>query len=366
MLIAAAGAFVPMNAAAEGDLDYGRDRLERALPQEASSGLEDIGITPDNSGAAALTLTDALDYVWQELCKHAAKPLKLLAALCGVVLLCALSDTAAETGTGSGSTGGGSLKTVFSVVGVLAGAGMAITSVSEVLNETLGLLSGAASFMLAFIPIFTGIAAVLGHTASAAAVNATALAATQLFSQLAVRFLAPLCGTILGLSVTGAVNPQLNLARLGEVIKKCVMWVLVLMMTIFMSILSAQTFVANAADSAFIRTAKLVVSSGVPIVGGTIAEAVNTVQGGLVMLKSSVGTYGLVAVAVIVLPALAKVGCYRFAMLCAEAFADVFGLKELSALFKSCGAVMSIVLAVVSCFLLLNTIAVIILLSVTQ
>lgn len=340
------------------EYDFGQDRMEEALPEEARQALTDSGITPDNGGVLGLSFSGVLKQLWELAKRRAGGPLKLLSALCGVVLLCALSDSMTD---GSGS----SLKGTYSAVAVLAGAGIATAAMSTVIRDTLSLLTDAASFMLTFIPIFTAVAAVLGHITAASAVNAATLAATQLFSQLAVNFLAPFCGVIMGLSVTGAIHPQLDLSRLAELIKKAVIWSLSLIMTIFMSILSAQTFVANASDNALLRTAKFMVSSGVPIVGGTISDAVNTVQGGLVLLKSSIGTYGLIAAAVIILPTLITAVGYKLAVTAAEAMSGMFGLSELTALFKSCGAVMSIILAVISCFLLLNTIAVVILLAMT-
>lgn len=335
--------------------DYGREQLEAAVPETAAEILADGGITPENGGALSLSFTGVLSFIWDMIKDRAVKPLKLLVSLCGVVLLCAMANSIADTGTSG-------LKGAFSAVGVLAGAGIAVTAVWEVLNETLTMLSGAANFILVFIPVFTAVTAVLGHALSATAVNAASLAATQLFSQLAVNFLAPMCGAIMGLSVTGAIHPQLNLAKLGEIIKKFVVWGLTLIMTVFMSILSAQTIVAASSDNTFIRTAKFMVSSGVPIVGGTISDAVNTVQGSLELLKGSIGTYGIIAAAAIILPTLITVGCYKLSMMCARSAGEIFGLKELSELFKSCESVMAIILAVQVCFLILNTFAVIILL----
>ena len=135
-------------------------------------------------------------------------------------------------------------------------------------------------------------------------------------------------------------------------------------MTIFMSILSAQTFVSNSADSVLIRTAKFAVSNGVPIVGGTISDAVNTVHASLSLMHSSIGTFGIVAALAMFLPTLISVVCYRMALSLAEALSEVFGVKELTALFKASGAVMAIIMAVIVCFLLLNTISAVIMLVI--
>ena len=333
------------SARAEGSGEYGdiNSALSDAVPPEASEILEGGGITPDNNGAAALSFGGVLEFLRDMLMDRLTEPLRLFASLCGVVILCALSRSSADGA-------GGNMSGVFSAVGVLAGAGMTTAAISGALRDTLDVLSAASEFMLVFVPVFAGVIAAMGKAA-------------QFFSQISVNFLTPVCGTVMGLSVTGAVHPEMSTDKLGELIRKAAVWGLSLLMTVFMSVLSAQTFVTNSADNVLIRTAKFAVSSGVPIVGGTISDAVNTVHASLSLMHSSIGTYGIAAGIVILLPSLISVVCYRFALTAAEAVSEVFGVKELSTLFRACGAVMSIIMAVIVCFLLLNTISAVIMLA---
>ncbi len=327
-----------------------------AVPPEASEILDSAGITPENNGAASLSIEGVLNWLWEQCTDRLTRPVQLLAALCGIVLLCAL---ARSFGDGSGNMSG-----VFAAVGVLAGAGMTAAAISDALSGTLEVLRSASEFMMVFVPLYAGVIAVMGKAAAAAAVNTVTLGAAQLFSQLAVIFLTPVCGTVMGISVTGAIHPELNISKLAELIKKASVWGLSLLMTVFMSILSAQTFVRNAADSVLIRTAKFAVSNGVPIVGGTISDAVNTVSAGLSLLHSGIGTYGIIAALVMIIPPLITVALYRAALSAAEAIGGVFGIKELSELFRAAGWVMSIIMAVLVCFLLLNTISAVIMLAI--
>lgn len=341
-------------AAAPDEFDYGRDRLESALPDDVLDYLESEQITPETP--RVFSFTETLGGLLELLRSKATGPLRMLCGLCGVVLFCALAESIADTGN---------LKGVFSVVGVLCGAGIAAAAMYDVLGNSLTAISAAANFMLVFIPVLTGISAALGHTLTAAAVNSAILGCTQLFSQLAANFLAPLCGAILGVSTAGAVHPQLKLDKLGELIKKFVMWGLTLVMTVFMGVLSLQTAVSAASDNAAIKTAKFMVSQGVPIIGGTVSDAVNTLRSGLGILKSGVGVYGIIAAAVIIVPVLASLLCYWIATALAEALAEMFGLKELTALLKSCGAVVTIITAITFSVLIINTVAAIITLCMT-
>lgn len=342
--------------AAAAEYDFGTDEIHSALPDEVQSELDKSGITPDNSGAGNLSFQGVLKELWELVRSCAVKPFKLFCSLFGVTILCVLAQQLTEQS---------SLKGVFTAVGALCGAGIAAVAVGEVLDETLVVLSQAADFMLVFIPAFTGIAAALGHVSSASAVNSAVLAATQLFSQIAANYLAPLCAVILGVSAAGAADSELKLERIGGFVKKAVVWGLTLIMTIFTSVLSVQTVVTSAADNSAIKAAKFVVSQGVPFVGGTISDSVNMVSGGLSMLKGSVGTYGIIGAAVVLVPAVASLFCYLIALSVSEYAAEVFGQKELAGLYKSCCSVMSIVIAVTVCFLVLNVMAVFIMLLIT-
>lgn len=354
VLLAVTAMFFCGTTAAAENFDYGREELESALPDDALDILESAEITPESP--KTFSFSEALGSLWELLKSKASRPFRMLCGLCGVVLFCALAENIASEGQ---------LKGVFSAAGVLCGAGIAASAIYEMLNSSLAAISTAANFMLVFIPVLTGISAALGHTLTAAAVNSAILGCTQLFSQLAANFIAPFCGAILGLSTAGAVHPQMKLDKLGELIKKLVMWGLMLVMTVFMGVLSLQTAVTAASDNAAIKAAKFVVSQGVPIVGGTVSDAVNTLQGGLGILKSSVGVYGIIAAAVVILPVLASLICYKAAAVISQSMAEMFGLKELASLLKSCGAVVTIIMAITFCVLLLNTIAAAITLSMT-
>ena len=327
------------------EFDYGKETLISALPEDTLEELESAGITPDNP--KAFSFTDALGSLWELIKAKATSPLRMLCGLCGVVLFCALAENIAGQGAGNG---------IVSAVGVLCGAGIAAGAVYEMLNNSLTAISAAANFMLVFIPVLTGISAAMGATLTATAVNSAILGVTQVFSQIAANFIAPFCGAILGLSTAGAVHPQLKLGKLSDGVKKIIMWTLTLLMTVFMGVLSLQTAISAASDNAAIKAAKFVVSQGVPIVGGTVSDAVNTLQSGLGILKSSIGVYGMTAAAALILPVLASLLCYKIAAALSQTLAEMFDLKPLAELLKSCNGIITIVMAITFSVLLLNII----------
>lgn len=339
------------------DIDFANNQLYEAVTDEARDFLDENGITPENNAAAKLSFMGVFEDIRNLFADKIKQPLIVLGAFFGAIMICALGSEIAPDN---------SLKGVVCAVGALCGAGICASSICGIINETLTVLSALANFMIIFIPSFAGIAAALGYIGTASAVNSAVIAASQLFSQICVNLLAPLCGTILGLSIAGAVHPELKIDKIGEVVKKFTIWGLSLIMTIFMGVLSVQTAVTSSSDGTAIKAAKFLVSQGVPIVGGTISDAVGTVGNGLEILKSSVGTYGIIAAAAIILPIIASVACYLAVFSAAQAAAEMFDIKPLAALAKSCAQIMSIILAVCACFLLLNFISSVLLLAMTR
>ncbi|MDE6728548.1 MAG: hypothetical protein K2J80_11520, partial [Oscillospiraceae bacterium] len=141
-------------------VEYGRDELESALPDDVREYLDSDGVTPESP--KTFSFSEALGGFLEILKDKAGKPLRMLCGLCGVVLFCALTESIADTGN---------LKGVFSAVGVLCGAGIAAAAMYDLLESSLTAIGAAANFMLVFIPVLTGISAALGPTLTAAAVN---------------------------------------------------------------------------------------------------------------------------------------------------------------------------------------------------
>lgn len=343
--------FMAMPVRAE-EYDYGQDELLHALPGEVADELAESGITPDNSGALGLSVGGVLDWLWQLFREEVTAPLRMLAALCGVALLCAVTEALRD------SSGSSQAVNAFGIVGVLAGAGMMCAYVTQCVVRTGETLQAGGAFLLTFVPVFAGIMAVTGQLSTATAFNAVVLVASQVFSQLMITVLMPMTSSILGISVAGAVNPDLNIERVAELVKKIIIWAMGLLITVFVGLLSIQSFVTSSADSLTMKATKFAVSSSVPIVGGAVSDALGTVKGSLGLLKSSTGTFGIVAAVALLVPNLLSVLCYKIALAAAAAVSELFGVKPLAALARSGESVMTIIFAMLFSFALLAVVSV--------
>ena len=346
LLIAAVMLAVPCGA------QFGTDELYGAVPEEVRDVLDDSGISP-TGGSESVSLTDILGYIAELVTENIGKPLKMFASVLAVVLLSALL---------SGISGAAAGK-VYTLVTSAASAVIISLYLGDIIGTARTAFSAASDFMLVYVPVIAGVTAVGGHQASAALFSTLTLTAIQILARLTSAVIIPLTSCIIGITAAGSVDPELNLDRLSEGIKKFVVWGLGLIMTLFLGILSVQSIITASADNAAMKTLKFAVSSAVPIVGGAVSEAMSTVSGSISLLKSGIGGFGIAAGACLLAPQVIAVLCCKFALFAAGVVSDLFGSSETGKMIRSGENAMTVILAALSCFFVFITVSSAILLA---
>ena len=231
--------------------------------------------------------------------------------------------------------------------GVLTVALISARSLWSVINASVSALKGCSAFMLSFTPAFAGIVTVSGMAATAVKSSALLIAAAQGLSMLCSYFILPLIGGYLAVSICSGVSPFLNGIEIAGAIKKAAMFAEGLILAVFTGVMSIQTAVNSAADTVSLRTAKFLLGSGVPVAGTALSEAASTVISGIKLLKSTVGIWGVVAVAVIMLPILCELISWRLVLNFVSAVSQMLGGNSISSLLKSADTVLSLLVGLI-------------------
>ena len=328
---------------AEEEYDFGGIEINDALPENADEKLDELGVSVENGGAN-LTSENIFEKIWDLICENISSPVKILVSVIVVIILCNIIESLSlgENGT--------KIPEAFNTVGILACSGIICTGFGSVISASKTAAQGLYSFLSVYIPAFGGIMAANGQTAAASAYCGIITVAVELFSQTFNLIVIPLTSCIMGISVAGSVNPDLKINSFANMTKKAVNWILAFVMTVFAGLLSVQGFVGAAADSASMRAVKFTVSGAVPIVGGAVSDALLAVKGSIGVIKASTGSFGIIASAVVILPALISLWLYRLILMLLSAVSDGFGTSQLTPLLKSAESVVAILMAVIVCF----------------
>lgn len=162
-------------------------------------------------------------------------------------------------------------------------------------------------------------------SASAAAGSITAAGAKQVgtvfFLDLLItavnRLLLPLLHVYIGTLAAGAMLQGKNLNGLAALMKKIMIWILSGILLLFSGYTAVTGILAGSADAASVKALKVTISAMLPVVGGVVSDASETVLVGAQMLRNTAGVYGMIVVTGICLLPFLKVGVQYLLYKCA-------------------------------------------------
>lgn len=316
----------------------GAGELENALPEDTRQWMAENGLDPsDSNWVNKLTAKGVFGHLWDFVTGGASAPLKAGAAIIGIILISAAFPVIA--------TDGKSFEPACQAAAVATALTVAFP-VWETVTAAVGAIKGCGTFMLSFIPVFAVIVSVSGAAVTAASMSALLLAAAELVASAASFAVLPMMGSYLAMSLCSSVSPLIAGSGIAESIRKAAFWVLSLVSTLFVGILSIQTAVNSAADSLALKTTRFIIGTSVPVAGSALSEAVSTVTASLGLLRSSVGIYGVVALAAILLPLLIETLMWRLVLAVGSITSELFGQGTITKILKAIDTMLSVLVGV--------------------
>ncbi len=312
-------------AAAQGEEfhEAGGDSLAEALPSGERSYLD--GIVPDAPGELVTSFSRLLENALSDGRDAVGSALSGLSRVAVVVLI-----TAAARGISSAA--GGGCDAVIELAGALGCAAVLLRDFTNVLSlcretlENIGVFSGTLQ------PVLATVLCMGGGAATATALQVASVFVFDLVIRLVKSVLLPgACAYLAIVTVDAAVGGDM-LKGIGDGIKGLTSGALKLILTLFTAYLAIAGGVSASVDNITLKTAKFAVSGAVPVVGGVISDATETMLSGAAVLRGSVGVFGMLCVTAICIVPFIKAGA---SYLCYKAASAVFsplcssGLKKL-------------------------------------
>lgn len=339
-----AAAFVLILTAEVRAAELPRD-LTEALPEAA----EDILEIEDLSGPSGLT--QGLETLANRLAGEARgilrQRLRGAASILLVVVVCGAVDGFSR-GTGEGRNA------FLPMAGAMAVTLLTAGSLEDLIGlgaETIGELN---LFSKALLPTLAAAAAASGAVTTASFQQVTTVFLADLLMNLIDGLLIPLVYLYIGALTASSCLPENRLGAIAEALKKIITWALTTSLLLFTVYLSAVRVVAGAADAATVKVAKAAISGAVPVVGGIIADAAETVLAGAGMLKNTIGVFGMLAILAACAYPFLQLGVQYLLYKLSAFLAAAVGAPELCKLIDGLGGAFGLVLGMTgSCALLL-------------
>ncbi|MDD3346329.1 stage III sporulation protein AE [Oscillibacter sp.] len=319
--------------------------LTRSMPEGAQELLEDTDLSGGDFTGGVGTL---LEKVSGQVGKILRQRLHGAAAILLVVVLCGAVD-------GVFQSAGGSRAAVFlPMAGALSITLLTAGSLDSLIGLGSSTIQELSIFSRALLPTLAAATAAAGGIGTATVQQVTTVFLVEVLVSLIRELLLPLVYLYIGVLAASACLPENRLGALAEGLKKIVTWILTTALLAFTVYLSVARIVTGAADAATVKVTKAAIFGVVPVVGGIISEAAETVLAGAGMLKNTIGVFGMLAILAGCAYPFLQLGIQYLLYKLTAFLAEVLGAPQLCKLIDGLGGAFGLVLGMTgSCALLL-------------
>lgn len=309
-------------------------------------------------------LSRGAQYLWDGLCgalrsalaasTRAAVALMLLALVCGLI-----EGTAAEAGELSARCAG--------YVGVLGAAALTAGDLHTLIGLGVSTVDELSAMAKLLLPTIAAAMAGGGYVGTASVWQVGALVMSDAFLSLLRGVFVPALYCMIGVAAAGALLPQSRLSLLAGGVKKLLSWGLSALLIVYTGFLSITNLLTGSADRVAVRAGKTIVSGVVPIVGGILSDAAETMLAGADTLRGTLGALGVLGVLAICLAPLVRLGVQYLLYRAAAFFCGLVGTDTLRGFLEQLSDAFSLVLAMTAggAFLLLASLLIALLMVVT-
>lgn len=253
------------------------------------------------------------------------------------------------------SAAGGNLKALGELCGALGIASVLLRNAGTMIILAMDTIQELNDYGKMLLPVLTGaMAAHGGFTESTGLYIGTAFF-SSLLGNLLKSACIPLIYIYLACSVAASASGENFLSQISSMIKNGISWSLKTLLTVFTTYMSITGVASGSTDAAALKTAKVAISTMVPVVGGILSDASEGILVGARMMKNTAGIYGMLAVLAVFMRPFIKIGSQYLALKGSFMICSIFGTKSTAGLIGDFCTAMGLLLAITGsmCVLLL-------------
>lgn len=317
--------------------------LELTAPEVPEAGQ---ALMPEDTASFSTGLTQLLQKALGALRPDLREACRISSALIGTGLLLSVLQGFS-----------GRAKTFVSAAGTLAAASVLLTGTNALICLAASTVRQLSDYGKLLLPVMTAALAAQGGAASSAALYAGTAVFDLILGSLISRGLVPLVSVFLALSVAAAAGREDLLKKLRDLIRQLVSWTLKTLLTVYTAYMSITGVISGTTDAVALKAAKMTISTVVPVVGGILSDASETVLVSAGLVKNAAGIYGLLAIIALFLSPFLTIGIHYLVMKLTAALCALLGCKGLTELTEDFASAMGLLLAMTGAMCLLQLVS---------
>lgn len=147
------------------------------------------------------------------------------------------------------------------------------------------------------------------------------------------------------MTVVGNIASNIKLGKLTEFFKSSAGWLLGVMFSLFLSLVTMQGLTGSTVDKLSVSAAKFAISSYVPVLGGYLSDGFDLVLASCVIVKNAVGFTGVLLLLGVILMPIIKIVVFMLGLKLTAALAEPLGDERISSMLYSVSKCLNLLIA---------------------
>lgn len=264
--------------------------LEEGMSPDKQHYLE--GVTPQGDGDLLSGMQTLLENASTDMQQAGDSALHSLTKIAGVVMLVACAR-------GVFQSAGQSAQGAIELACVLGCASIVLSDFSGTLAICRQTFDEMSAFSGIMQPVLATVLSLGGNATTATVLQVATIFVFDVVIRLVTSLLVPASCAYLAVLVVQAATGNDILNEFADGIYSLTTGALKLILTLFVTYITIAGGVSGSIDKMTLKTAKFAVSGSVPVVGSIISDATETVLSGAILLKNTIGVFGMLCVTAI-------------------------------------------------------------------
>lgn len=266
----------------------GGGKLQEALPDDVQNYMGYITPTPDLDLGKAIG--QVISRTQPERQGAVRSALSTLFRIAVILLFC---GCASGVRLASGDT---APPAVISLAGALGITAVVFGDMKGLLSLCILTIERLSVFSKAMLPVMAASLGISGAPATAAMSSAVTMFTFDFLITFIHTVLVPAVSAYIAIITVNAAMGNDTLSRLAAFVKWLSTGTLKLFLTVFIAYITISGSVSGGVDGMAVKAARFALSGSVPVVGGIISDATETLLGGAALLKNSLGIFGMLCI----------------------------------------------------------------------
>lgn len=202
-------------------------------------------------------------------------------------------------------------------------------------------IQNLVGFMNSLVPLLITLMIYTGNIVTSSLLEPIILFIIEFIANILVNLVLPCITLITAVMVISNISDKIQIGKLAKFLRSSIIWFLGIVLTIFVGVVSLEGTLSSSIDGITAKTAKVAVSSMIPVVGKILGDSVDSVLGCGLVLKNALGVVGVIIILGICVTPIIKLSIlsimYSLSSAIIEPLADekiVKLLQEFSDIFK--------------------------------